>query len=143
MDIISIALKEYGTHDILGTNSNPRVLQYFKDIGQAWVKDDDTAWCAAFIGWVLKQAGKPSTGSLAARSYLNYGVATDSPELGDLVVFWRINKVGPYGHVAIFVKDAGDMIYVLGGNQSDGVNITAFAKANVLGYRKIPTIQHA
>lgn len=143
MNIIETALKEYATHDIFGVTSNPRVLQYFKDIGQAWVNDDDTAWCAAFVNWVLKQNGKIGTGSLAARSFMRYGVETKQPQLGDIVVLWRISPQSAYGHVGFFVKEVGDQIYILGGNQSDSVNITAFSKSQLLGYRQIPQIKNA
>lgn len=137
MEQIKIALKEYGTHDILGSNNNSRVLQYFKDIGQAWVTNDDLAWCAAFVDWVLKTSGKPFTAALNARSYLTYGIATDKPELGDIVVLWRIEKNSSYGHVGFFIRELGGFIYILGGNQADQVNISAFPKDRLLGYRKV------
>lgn len=140
MNPIEIALKEYGTHDIAGAKSNPRVLQYFKDIGQKWVTDDDTAWCAAFVNWCLKQAGKPQTGELNARSFLTYGVPTNVPQLGDIVVLWRINRTGPYGHVGFFIAQTDTLIYILGGNQADSVNIMAFPKTQLLDYRRLPLV---
>lgn len=143
MDIIKIALKEYATHDIIGKASNSRVLEYFHDIGQKWVTDDDTAWCAAFVNWVLLKAGLPTTGSLLARSFLTYGSKTTVPQVGDIVVFWRISPSSIYGHVGFFIKEVDGKVYVLGGNQNDSVNITAFPKNQVLDYRVIPAIRHA
>jgi uncharacterized protein (TIGR02594 family) len=69
MNTLDIALKEYGIWEWPGAENNPRVLNYFKEIGQGWVKDDETAWCAAFVNWCLVKSGKPQTGSLAARSF--------------------------------------------------------------------------
>jgi len=38
MKHIEIALKEYGIKEIPGKDHNQRILQYFEDIGHAWVK---------------------------------------------------------------------------------------------------------
>ena len=135
--LILIALNEFSTHGIPGIENNPRVLQYFSDIGQKWVKDDETAWCAAFMNWCLFKAGVQGTNSLMARSFLNYGFETNMPVLGDIVVLWRINKTSPYGHVGIFIREKNGMIYILGGNQANSVNITAFPKEQLLSYRRI------
>jgi uncharacterized protein (TIGR02594 family) len=82
-------------------------------------------------------AGKDYYKSLHARDFLNYGTETDKPEIGDIVVFWRISKDSIYGHVAFFVAEHNNLIYVLGGNQQDSVNISPFSKTQVLSYRKI------
>ncbi|MEK7179967.1 MAG: TIGR02594 family protein [Patescibacteria group bacterium] len=135
--LILIALNEFGTQGIQGVTNNPRVLQYFSDIGQKWVKDDETAWCAAFMNWCLLKAGVQGTNSLLARSFLNYGINTNYPVLGDIVVLWRINRTSPYGHVGIFIKETENMIYILGGNQANSVNVTGFPKGQLLSYRRI------
>lgn len=117
MDTIKIALQEIGVHSAPGSLNTPRVLQYFSDIGQSWVHDDDTAWCSAFANWVAKQAKLPMSNSLAARSWLTVGKKTTTPVMGDVVVFWRISKTSSYGHVAFFIKQDQQGIWVLGGNQ--------------------------
>ncbi len=138
MRALDIALKEFGVKGIVGDKNNDRILQYFKDIGQAWVKDDETAWCAAFVNWCLVQVSKPQTGKLNARSFLEYGTITDAPELGDIVILWRISKTGSFGHVGFYVNTVGENINILSGNQGNSVNITSYPKANLLGFRKIP-----
>lgn len=135
--LILIALNEFSTRGIPGVENNQKILQYFSDIGQKWVKDDETAWCAAFMNWCLLKAGVQGTNSLAARSFLNYGITAELPVLGDIVVLWRINKTSPYGHVGIFIREKDNMIYILGGNQANSVNITAFPKEQLLSYRRI------
>ena len=45
--------------------------------------DDESPWCAAFVGAVLAECGLAGTGSLTARSYLKWGVP------GDIAVLWR------------------------------------------------------
>lgn len=131
-----IAKKEIGTVE-WSDGSNPKVVAYFKDAGQAGVKDDATAWCAAFVGAMLKRAGLKGTGSLLARSYLDWGVAVERENAreGDIAVFKRGNSSWQ-GHVAFFVKDNGSTIRVLGGNQSDAVNISSYPAASLLGIRR-------
>ena len=140
MKPFEIALKEYGTWEWPGNENNPRVVNYFKEIGQKWVNDDETAWCAAFANWCLLKSKKPTTGSLAARSFLNYGAATQTPELGDICVFWRGQKNGAEGHVGFYISETPNYLYVLGGNQADQVNISKISKTQLLGYRKVPLV---
>lgn len=143
MEPVEIAVTQYGNHDIPGILDNPTVDEYIRTVSGDSALTDETAWCAAFVGWCLKQAGRPNTASLAARSYLNYGAATTAPVFGDLVVLWRISPTGPYGHVGFFVRATDTGIYILGGNQSDAVNIALFPKTQLLSYRKIPEVTHA
>jgi hypothetical protein len=82
-------------------------------------------------------AGKPRSGSLAARSWLKVGEATDDPEPGDVVVLWRGSKEGWQGHVGLFCSKQNGVIYILGGNQRDGVNVTGYLEIQLLGYRRI------
>lgn len=133
-----VALSQYGTQTRDGVAHNPAILKYFADIGHAWVKDDETAWCAAFVNWCLLKAGRKQNGKLNARSFLSYGTETQKPRLGDIVVLWRINKKGPYGHVGFFVREEANLIYILGGNQSGQVKVSAYDKTYLLGYRSLP-----
>lgn len=130
-----IAISQFGIKGALGSAHNPRILKYFSDIGHAWVQDDETAWCAAFVNWCLLRAGMPHTGKLNARSFLKYGVETVKPQLGDIVVLWRISPTSAYGHVGFYITEQQNTVYILGGNQSNAVNVTAFPKSQVLGYR--------
>lgn len=131
------ALKEYNVSSIPGVGNNPRVLKYFADIGHSWVKEDDTAWCACFANWVLKQCGYEGTGSLLARSFLKLGQPTTTPLVGDIVVLWRISPASGYGHVGFFIKETETTVFILGGNQTERVNIQEFPKTRLLGYRKL------
>ena len=136
-NVLKIALGEYGNKGVLGVGENLSVLNYFAEIGHEWVKDDDTAWCAAFLNWVLKKAGMPHTGSLLARSFLNYGTKTEYPLIGDIVVLWRVSKASVFGHVGLFISETADTIFMLAGNNNNQVNITEFPKSKLLEYRKI------
>ena len=133
--VFQIACGEYGVKGTPGATHNPRVLTYFRAPGFSWVKDDETAWCAAFVNWCFWKAGLPIPGTLAARSFLTVGKRTTAPKIGDLVVLWRISKDSPYGHVGFFIKEEKDGVYILGGNQSNEVNIRLFPKSQILDYR--------
>lgn len=135
INAVMIALQAWGERSVAGTQHNPIILWFFKLAGNAWVKDDETAWCAAFVGWVLAQAGYKNTGSLSARSYLTYGKEVKKPMFGCVVVLWREKIDSVYGHVGFFIRETTDSVYLLGGNQSNEVNITKFPKSRVLGYR--------
>lgn len=134
------ARKFLGTKEGKGASNNPVVVQWYADSGNRGVKDDSVAWCAAFVGAMLKAAGEKGTQSLAARSYLNWGVKLNKPKPGAIVVFKRGNS-NWQGHVAFFLRDLGERIEVLGGNQSDKVSITTYPKSSLLGYRWPDTIK--
>lgn len=131
-----LAQKEIGTVE-WAQGSNPKVVAYYRDAGHPTVKDDSVAWCAAFVGAMLKRAGQKNTGSLLARSYLSWGepVALADAQPGDIVVFKRGNSDWQ-GHVAFFVKRDGAFLSVLGGNQRDAVNIARYPVASLIGVRR-------
>jgi len=145
-----LAKSEIGTLE-WAQGSNPKVLAYYRDAGHPEVKDDAVAWCAAFVGAMIKRAGGKPSGSLAARSYLKWGepVALLDAKPGDIVVFRRGNSTWQ-GHVGFFVSHSGGMIQVLGGNQRDAVNIAPQPVAKLLGVvrgdqepiKKIPVQDH-
>ena len=138
--IMQIANSYVGTDEIKGSTHNPVILEYFDAVGHGWVRDDETPWCAAFVGAVLHEAGYKGTGSLAARSYLNWGKKVNRPKYGDLVVFWRGKKDGWQGHVGFVVREDKNYVWCLGGNQSNSVNVQKYSKSRVLGYRTPPTL---
>jgi len=132
-----LGLQHYGTREIAGGKHNPKVLEYFKEVGHGWVKDDETAWCAAFAGYCLKKTGYLTSGKLNARSFLdlpNAGIT--APRLGDILIFWRIASDSPYGHVGFYIAENDDNYWVLGGNQSNMVCIREYPKLRLLGIRR-------
>jgi uncharacterized protein (TIGR02594 family) len=136
-ELLRIALSFYGTKAITGKLNNQLIVDMFAEIGHKWVRTDDVAWCSAFINYCAKKAGLLYTGSLAARSWLKAGKAVENPEMGDLVVFWRITEDSDYGHVGIFINEDGNYVNVLGGNQAGMVRISQYEKSRVLGYRRL------
>lgn len=136
MDAYRRALDEIGTLE-WADGSNPKVVAYFRDAGQPGVKDDATAWCAAFVGAMLARAGSRGTGTLLARDYLKWGRAVDLSDAqpGDIVVFRR-GTSSWQGHVGFLVGRNGAFLDVLGGNQRDQVSIARQPVAHLLGVRR-------
>jgi uncharacterized protein (TIGR02594 family) len=112
------------------------LTQYMRDGGQN-LDPAVTAWCAAFVNATLAKAGFQGTGSLMARSFLDWGQPVASPQRGDIVVLDRGNP--PYGHVGFFdgYNDDGT-IRILGGNQGDAVSMEGYDPKSVLGFRRAP-----
>lgn len=136
-----LAREDLGTWEWAGGEHNPKVLRYFQEVGHGWVVDDETAWCAAFVGAMLERAGMTSTRALDARSYEDWGEATSDPQEGDLVVFWRESADSWKGHVGFYVSREGNVINVLGGNQRNQVNISQYPAKRVLSYRRVPEVK--
>lgn len=131
------ALSYFGERGIIGLKNNPQILNFFKKSKNGWVNDDETPWCAAFVNAVLHECALPTTDKLNARSFLDLGVETKTAVMGDLVVLWRISENSPFGHVGFFIREKDNMIYILGGNQNNQVNIQAFPKSRLLSYRSL------
>jgi len=133
------AVKHNDLKEIRGAAHNPQIVQWFADVGHSWVQDDETAWCAAFVGAMLIKAGLPSTKALNARSYMTWGkeVSLEDAEPGDVVVLWREDPSSWKGHVAFFHSKNGGKVSLLGGNQNNAVNVLVYAASRVLSVRRM------
>lgn len=134
---VATALNYYSESSIIGEKNNPVILNFYKESLNPQIKNDDVAWCAAFVNAILHECGLPQTGKLNARSFLELGQETSEPVLGDIVILWRIAKDSVYGHVGFFVKKHDNLIYILGGNQDNEVKIKGYDEKFLLGYRTI------
>lgn len=126
------AEKLIGLRETKGTQHTPEILQMWRDIKRGGIKDDETPWCAAFVGAMLERSGIKSSRFESAKSYLEWGQLLAMPVVGCIVVFTRQGG----GHVGFAVgRDVKGNLLVLGGNQGDEVNIRAFPVSRVSGYR--------
>jgi uncharacterized protein (TIGR02594 family) len=128
------AWADLGVLERSGDANNPRVLAYYRDSGHPDIRSEEVAWCAAFVGACLARASVKPTGSLMARSYLDWGVAVDAPRLGAIAILSRGDDPS-LGHVGFVVGINGNQLLLLGGNQSDAVRIEAFTTDRLLGLR--------
>lgn len=138
---IKEALALYGVQEIVGAGSNLTIIEWRDELNQAGVKisgfsDDDVAWCGLFAAIVTyRRKKKPKEvveSPLWARNWLQYGIGTDQPSLGDILVFKRNGG----GHVGFYIGEDASHYHVLGGNQGNAVNIKRLEKARLLGARR-------
>src|SRR5215813_10004556 len=128
-----IAHQEIGVKEYAGAADNPRIVEYLSstNLGSDERSNDETPWCSAFVNWCVEKAGYEGTDSAWAKSWLAWGTELKSPRRGCICVFTRNGG----GHVAFYVGKTSSGIKVLGGNQSDEVNTSAYAAGKLLGYR--------
>ncbi len=105
--------------------------------------DKSIPWCAAFVSYVLKQAGVPFTGGVGENGYYipsvasvrSYFEASPStyhparsgyvPQPGDIVIFQE--GIKPWeSHVSIVISVEGSKMTTIGGNEGNKVNQMSF-----------------
>ena len=136
-----IAKSKIGLKEVVGPIHNDEIIAMFAKVGHSWVKDDETAWCAAFVGWALEMAGEKSTRELNARSYLDWGkpVPLEEAQEGDIIVFPR-GKSTWQGHVGFVSKMLENgRVEVLSGNQDNKVTLKPYQLDSALGVRRAST----
>jgi uncharacterized protein (TIGR02594 family) len=126
------AKKEMGINELSGAKHNKRILEYHATTTLK-AKSDEVPWCSSFVNWVVFKCSMEGTNSAAARSWMKWGKGLTKPVKGCIVVFTRTGG----GHVGFYHSEDKGFIYVLGGNQSNSVNISAYAKSRLLGYRGV------
>lgn len=141
--ILAAAGAYLGMAEWPGAKHNPKILAMFDDVGHGYVKDDETAWCAAFMGSILASLGLPHTGKLNARSYETYGKAVDLQDArpGDIVVLWRGTPKSWQGHVAPLVRLEGDTVILRGGNQGNAVTDAAYPISRIVAVRRADGVE--
>jgi uncharacterized protein (TIGR02594 family) len=141
---MDIARQLVGLREIKGPRHESRIVAMWDDIKCAWFKDDETPWCAAFVGSCLERAGIRSSRSAAARSYENWGqivpnwnIAAQTPEVipyGAVVVLSRPGAPGS-GHVGFYCGATGSGFALLGGNQGDTVSVASYLWSRIVTAR--------
>ena len=133
MTAYEIARREIGVKEVRD-GENPRILEYH-DCTDLNASEDEVPWCSAFMNWCQWHSGAEITRSAAARSWLKWGNPLDKPVEGCVTILSRPPNPTS-GHVAFFVRQQGDMVLLLGGNQRDQVKESWFHASSVLGYRE-------
>lgn len=131
-----VALGELGVEEIAGDQDNPRIIEYLNstNLDAESRSADETAWCSAFVNWCVEQAGFAGTDSAAARSWLQWGDALESPRQGCIAVLSR-GAHSWTGHVGFFMGRGNGTVRLLGGNQSNRVNVSEYGDSRILGFR--------
>lgn len=139
-NLIQLAAPEIGVTEVKGEESNPRIMAYAQQIGfDNWYHNDDTPWCSVFLNWAAEQAGLERSDDGRARSWQSVGKVIERPEPGDIALFAPTAERDRITHVGIYVGYSQDYkrIYLLGGNQSDQVNISGFRVETLVEFRRL------
>lgn len=141
-------LMDLGTKAWQETGSNPNIKALWDEIGYDGSKfADQTAWCAVFASAVLKRSGNKYLKTASSQAYKNYGKEVAhirDAKVGDLVVFYRKGKNSNMGHIGFYAGKYTDThIMVLGGNQSDNLNIRSFKRLDTSKGWGITSIRRA
>lgn len=132
--IVKIGLSLIGTKEIIGSGNNATILSWALELGiENTYNADAVPWCGLLIGVVVLRSGRvPVKNPLWAANWSNFGVPVEEPMLGDIIVFKR-----PGGnHVAIYIAEDATCYHILGGNQSDRVNIIRKKKSEAWAFRR-------
>lgn len=132
------ALAELGQSEIAGPRHNARIVGYARAIGASadWIVDDETPWCATFVGAMLEATGIASSRSARAKSYLEWGRPRADGEsiVGAICVFNR-GRDPAAGHVGFALSETADAVQLVGGNQSNTVSVVDYLKADLVAVR--------
>jgi uncharacterized protein (TIGR02594 family) len=113
-----------GTKEVGGSQSNPEILDWAKDL-HIHYPGDDIPWCGLFVahclGATLPQEPLPAN-PLGARQWEKFGDTTE-PRVGAVMVFWREPRQNGLGHVGFYVGQDDDGYQILGGNQGNKVSL--------------------
>jgi uncharacterized protein (TIGR02594 family) len=153
--LVRVALDLYGTKEVAGSADNPIILSWADEVAQGtqsnyanWAtdfyNDDAIPWCGLFVAVCAVRSAQGNAARLPEHKYLsalewrNWGVPVDPKDavVGDVGISQRNGG----GHVFIIVGEDATHYHILGGNQSDQVNIVRKAKADVIYVRRPPYI---
>jgi uncharacterized protein (TIGR02594 family) len=101
-------------------------------IPQADPNSDEANWASSFVNYGFEKAHIQGTRDRRALSWLKWGVPLKKPAVGCVAV---IDYGGGRGHVGFVEGVYQNMIVLLGGNQSNQVNLTAFSAEDITAYR--------
>jgi uncharacterized protein (TIGR02594 family) len=130
---LNIAYKYDGLREIPGPRHNATIVGWLTKL-RAWWRDDETPWCGVFTAHCMQEAGLPYPKLyMRAKAWSDYGALLRPDRLapGAILVFDRAGG----GHVGFYVGEDAGHYYVLGGNQSNAVNVMKLGKSRLVASR--------
>lgn len=128
------ALKDVGFHELPDNHG----IEHFIETAHCGQEGDP--WCAIAVNSWLERSGIMGTRSASSQSFRSNPnfVKLDGPTLGAIAVFWRISPTAGVGHVGFYAGERGGLVWILGGNEADQVQIEALPKLSqhfgLIGY---------
>jgi len=158
--MVQEALKFYGIKELAGAPSNKVITDWadfvysvtktkYSKWAADWYNNDDIAWCGLFVAYLAAKTSNgrkdrmPPDSYLSALAWANFGEAVQFKGkegyrlgeicIGDVGVFTRNGG----GHVGLIVGVSNsNTVFVLGGNQSNSVNVTELAVNRLYAVRR-------
>lgn len=125
-----------GIREEPGSANNPTIMNWAKALDLSYASDE-VPWCGLFVGHCvgsqLPEEPLPA-GFMGARKWLAFGRSVP-PQFGAVLVFWRVSRDDWRGHVGFCYAQDATHFHVLGGNQSNKVNVSRFPKSRLLDAR--------
>lgn len=124
-------LSHRGLREIPGKAHNPTIINWLIK-AKAWWKEDETPWCGTFVQHCLDYCAIPYPKHwYRAKAYEDYGTACDKDAIPFGAICVKSRKGGGHVFFAVAQSRDGSIIYGLGGNQSNSVNIVAFNRSEI------------
>lgn len=125
-----------GTEETPGSANNEKILRWARIVGgfsADYYKQDSIPWCGLFVAYCMATNGLEPVkdNPLGALNWAKWGTPLKEPALGCVMVFKRTGG----GHVGFYVGEDAENYHILGGNQSDEVNVTKVAKSKFVAAR--------
>lgn len=130
---VQTAYSLIGTREAPGKENNEEIMTWARvaQLEKTYTADS-IPWCGLFQAFILVDNGiVPVKDPLWALNWRNYGVAVPTLTFGGIAVFTRPGG----GHVGILVGHEKNYYHILGGNQSDMVNVSRIAKNRLVAMR--------
>ena len=127
------ARESVGLKEVAGPKHNTKIQAWLAKLG-AWWRDDETPWCGTFVAHCLRENGLPVPEHwYRALAWKEYGSNLRPTHVceGAILVFARAGG----GHVGFYVGEDRFYYRVLGGNQSNAVNVMRIAKSRCVAIR--------
>jgi len=127
------ARESVGLKEVAGPKHNTKIQTWLAKLG-AWWRDDETPWCGTFVAHCLRENGLPVPEHwYRALAWKEYGSNLRPTHVceGAILVFARAGG----GHVGFYVGEDRFYYRVLGGNQSNAVNVMRIAKSRCVAIR--------
>lgn len=133
--IMQKALELYGTKEADGDADNPVIVGWAQELNLKAYNHDSIPWCGLFMALIATRAGNLPIppAPLWALDWEDFGVYSNpGPFFSDVLVFKRPTG----GHVGLYVGEDDATYHVLGGNESNQVEITRISKIRLFCYRR-------
>jgi len=135
--VLEIARKYLGLKELPGSRKNEVITEMYSSFGYPY--DENTHWCVLFLNLILREGSYCYMRTLWVFDYLKYpgkDLTLEELKPGDIVILGKQSPGSIWGHIGFFVERSDNIIYILGGNQAESVNIAGFRSSDFIAGKK-------